>query len=186
MLERAGSGSPMIRPRQFKAGAEMDFRWWFWNVCFALLPAALIALYCEVRGKPRMRAFHRDQELAELRLVMGEDAYDETRAVAILEARAAERREPTTWEQTEAFYEFVVEYGQLRRRLPGIFGSTTGGEEEAPPHSSSSSSNVCGTAGESQRRRNCDSDGCCCSCEISRSCIACSGNSSSARCGAIH
>ena len=34
----------------------MDERWWFWNIAFALLPSALIALYCQFVIQPQMVA----------------------------------------------------------------------------------------------------------------------------------
>ena len=46
----------------------MDRRWWFWNIAFALLPAAVITLYCELRVRPAMEAYNaRQNELNQRR-----------------------------------------------------------------------------------------------------------------------
>ena len=59
--------------RPISTGPVMDAEWWFWNIAFALLPAFLIATYCEFRGQPRMRAYERRREIEELKRVMGDD-----------------------------------------------------------------------------------------------------------------
>ena len=53
------SGALKVVPRRKQPrGVVMNGRWWFWNICFALLPAALLAIYCEFRVKPIMIAHY--------------------------------------------------------------------------------------------------------------------------------
>jgi hypothetical protein len=106
-IESGESGIPLT-VRQFKQGALMDGRWWFWNVAWALTPALLIAVYCETRGKAAMRDFHRSQELVELKKVLQYNAQDSNgtldeesfaaMATAILDARETTEREPNVYE----------------------------------------------------------------------------------------
>ena len=41
------------RPKRYEV--VMDLNWWFWNILFALSPAALVVLYCEFVVKPKMK-----------------------------------------------------------------------------------------------------------------------------------
>jgi hypothetical protein len=59
--------------RPQRVGPDMDARWWFWNLAFALLPAFLIGTYCEFRGKYLMEDYHRRLELHQMRRIMGDD-----------------------------------------------------------------------------------------------------------------
>lgn len=68
---------PKLRPD--RVGPEMDARWWFWNVCFALLPATGLALYCEFRGDYLMEDHHRRLDLLQMEEVMGREYTNEYR-----------------------------------------------------------------------------------------------------------
>jgi hypothetical protein len=61
----------------------MDGRWWRWNVAFALLPAFLIGTYCEFRGQYLMYKYHQEQELRNLRRLMGDDFVEKHRDALI-------------------------------------------------------------------------------------------------------
>ena len=62
--------------RPDRVGPKMDAKWWFWNVGFALLPAACIAAYCEFIGKPAMLDYNRQVYIREQKKLLG-DAYVE-------------------------------------------------------------------------------------------------------------
>ena len=47
--------------RPNKLDVVMDARWWTWNIAFALLPAVLIATFCELRGKPLVEKYRKQQ-----------------------------------------------------------------------------------------------------------------------------
>jgi hypothetical protein len=47
--------------RPNKLDVVMDARWWTWNIAFALLPAVLIAAFCELRGKPLVEKYRKQQ-----------------------------------------------------------------------------------------------------------------------------
>ena len=86
--------SPPSQVRTYKAGLViMDTRWWVWNVLFALLPATVITIYCELRGKHLMYAYHHQLEVDQIRQVMGEDEFTIERANAIIAARNQDRDE---------------------------------------------------------------------------------------------
>lgn len=48
--------------RPNKLDVIMDARWWTWNIAFALLPAVLIATFCELRGKPLVEKYRKEQK----------------------------------------------------------------------------------------------------------------------------
>ncbi len=56
----------------------MDARWWAWNIAFALLPAVLIATFCELRGKPLVEKYRKQQrERQEKQLILSEHPNNE-------------------------------------------------------------------------------------------------------------
>jgi hypothetical protein len=59
--------------RPIRHGPIMDATWWFWNVAFALLPAVLIGLYCELRGEDLVVEYKRRKQLDDIRRVIGDD-----------------------------------------------------------------------------------------------------------------
>jgi hypothetical protein len=61
----------------------MDGRWWRWNIAFALLPAILIGTYCEFRGQYLMYNYHQEQELCNLRRLMGDEFVEKHRDALI-------------------------------------------------------------------------------------------------------
>jgi hypothetical protein len=95
--------------RQYKTGlVVMDTRWWVWNILFALLPAIVIALYCEFRGKPMMYEFHRNQELAQLKLMLGENEYTEQLGNAIIDAKNKAMKENRQYDIDEQALNYVI------------------------------------------------------------------------------
>lgn len=62
--------------RPGRVGPKMDAKWWFWNLCFALLPAVGIATYCELIAKPAMVDYNRQVYIREQKKLLG-DAYVE-------------------------------------------------------------------------------------------------------------
>ena len=67
MSAESAGGSTSVTEGQKQAPRRrirvvMDARWWFWNIMFALMPAAVIALYCEFRVHPAMEAFYAEQD----------------------------------------------------------------------------------------------------------------------------
>lgn len=62
-------GSPPPRPP--RVGPNMDSRWWFWNILFALSPAAFIVLWAELYGVPKMKAAYIEAELKKRKLIFG-------------------------------------------------------------------------------------------------------------------
>ena len=94
----ASSTSPPRQVRTYKTGlVVMDTRWWIWNILFSLLPAAIITIYCEFRGKHQMYAFHHRLEVEQLQQILGEDDFTVERANAIIAARNKERDELEAW-----------------------------------------------------------------------------------------
>ena len=71
----------------------MDTRWWILNVWFALLPAAILTLYCELRGKHLMYEYHHQLEVNQIRQLLGDDEFTIERANRIIAARDRERKE---------------------------------------------------------------------------------------------
>jgi len=63
--------------RPVKKGPIMDFRWWVWNVLFALVPAMMIGIYCEFRGQHLMHETIQQQELEQMKRIMGEEYVQE-------------------------------------------------------------------------------------------------------------
>lgn len=59
--------------RPNKLDVVMDARWWIWNVAFALLPAILIAVYCEFRGKPLVEEYRKQQMEKQKNRMLGEN-----------------------------------------------------------------------------------------------------------------
>ena len=78
---------------------DMDARWWFWNLVWALFPAVFIALYCEFRGKPRMLAYQRQRELEELQEIMGTEAAAEMMLKKMETTSAASVLDESFWER---------------------------------------------------------------------------------------
>ena len=94
----ASSTSPPRQVRTYKTGlVVMDTRWWIWNILFSLLPAAIITIYCEFRGKHQMYAFHHRLEVEQLQQILGEEDFTVERANAIIAARNKERDELEAW-----------------------------------------------------------------------------------------
>jgi hypothetical protein len=92
------SPSPPRQVRTYKTGlVVMDTRWWIWNILFSLLPAAIITIYCELRGKHLMYAFHHRLEVEQLQQILGEEDFTVERANAIIAARNKERDELEAW-----------------------------------------------------------------------------------------
>jgi hypothetical protein len=95
--------------RQYKTGfVVMDTRWWVWNILFALLPAIIIALYCELRGKHLMHDFHRRQELAQLRQILGEDEFTEERGNAIIDAKNKAMKQNKQYDIDEQVLNYAI------------------------------------------------------------------------------
>jgi hypothetical protein len=63
------TSSLLARPK--KPGLLMDDRWWFWNIVFAMVPAIVISLYCELRAKPIMMEYEKIQQKKEMLSLMG-------------------------------------------------------------------------------------------------------------------
>lgn len=103
--QKASAAKTQIR--QFRYHTVMDERWWIWNILFALLPAFCIAAFCELRGKPFQEEYVRRQQLAELRLVLGDDDYDEDRALQLIAMRREDVRERTVWEELQGMVHLV-------------------------------------------------------------------------------
>jgi hypothetical protein len=62
------------RPK--KPMLQMDSKWWFWNIAFALLPAFLIACYCEFIGKPDLMQYNRMMHINAQKELLG-DKYNQ-------------------------------------------------------------------------------------------------------------
>jgi len=123
--------------RQLKPGAIMDERWWFWNLAFAALPSIVIVLYCELWAGPAMRRFGLQQELAELRVVMGDGddgdgEFDEERALRLIEQRQQEMREKTLLEQALGLWKMLqLQLGLLE--VPPVEDSSSSDEGSGVP-----------------------------------------------------
>ena len=53
----------------------MDERWFMWNLAFAMVPALLIAVYCEFRGQYLMYDFRQELERQQLKQFLGEETF---------------------------------------------------------------------------------------------------------------
>jgi hypothetical protein len=109
----------------------MDFRWWVWNLAFAVMPAVVIFLYCELYGKHAMYAYHQKVELAQMKRAMGEEWCDKY-AAQILQVQ--KERDHTDW--SDRLARLVREWSaltwhQLRDGLAGAMG--VGGFGATPP-----------------------------------------------------
>jgi hypothetical protein len=58
------------RPEKYEV--IMDERWWFWNILLASLPATLIFVYCEFRGQYLAQDYFRQEELRQMRRILGD------------------------------------------------------------------------------------------------------------------
>jgi hypothetical protein len=54
-----------------RVGPNMNARWWRWNIAFHLLPATLIALYCEFVAREEMEEYNREQHAREKAKLVG-------------------------------------------------------------------------------------------------------------------
>jgi hypothetical protein len=125
--------------RQYKPGLViMDFRWWVWNIWFSLLPAFVIAAYCELRAKHLMYDYHRQQELAQLKVILGEDEFTMERANAIIDARSIAMKENREMGVDERVLNYVVSmcmsffdsiYASMMLQLREIFSEDRTTEE---------------------------------------------------------
>lgn len=91
--------NPELRTR---TSPEMDARWWTANLLWALLPAALIAGYCEFIGQYQMAEYHQRQERAQRIRLLGEDAVQDISVttpptVPLLDRLASSLKELVLW-----------------------------------------------------------------------------------------
>jgi len=74
-------------PRAKRVGPKMDEKWWTVNIILALIPAALVALYCESQRGPMEEYFRSVREKERLR-IMGEfGVNEEDEETAVMMAR---------------------------------------------------------------------------------------------------
>jgi len=88
-----------------RVGPKMDAKWWFWNICFSLLPAVCIAAYCELIGKPQMLEHQRFLHIHAQKKKWG-DAYDERQDEEL--ARLTLESEPFATKLYQAIYDLSM------------------------------------------------------------------------------
>jgi hypothetical protein len=65
--------SALLAGRPKKPTLQMDSKWWFWNILFALFPAFLVACYCEFIGKPDVMEYQRIMHIAAQKDLLGDN-----------------------------------------------------------------------------------------------------------------
>jgi len=136
----SSSSSSSNSHRPDRVGPLMDAKWWFWNICFALLPAVCIAAYCEFIGRAQMLEANRHMHIEEQKRKWG-NSYDPSKDEEL--ARLTLRSEPFSTKLYNAIYD-LASYTVSRIQSPADTNkkeelslssppSEAKGKESAPP-----------------------------------------------------